>query len=569
YTNITKTRAEEVRNQYYGEAFKQTNDWVLIINDNYTRAMANQSLCRVFGWLGEDFDFTRNLMGLSRRRWQFFQQLLPSLAEGDHWCGEELVTTGAGKKFHVILNINVGRNQITNSLHFVCVFSDISAQKAAEKKLRYLANYDHLTDLPNRSLLLERIKSAMESSKRQSKTIALFFIDLDRFKQVNDSLGHDCGDLLLVEVSRRLSELSRVNDTVARIGGDEFVLLLETTRSIGFLGKIAQKIIAAIEQPVILQEHPVSIGASIGIALYPADASDSSALLRHADIAMYHAKQLGRNTFQFFTPRMNHEASQRLEKESNVKLAYANDEFFNHYQPIIDANRGKAVGFEMLMRWQSKQGLIAPAGFIAIAEELGLIIPMTEAALERGLIDLKKWHQLRPTLYLSVNLSPQHFAKEGLVDYITALLETHDFPAHLLKIEVTESALFSEPEKAIQTMNALSSLGVILALDDFGTGFSSLSYLKQLPLDIIKIDRTFISGIGIEKTDEAIVDATIVLAKRLNMHCIAEGVETAEQLVYLTQRQCHYIQGYLYSKPVDAKTISDFLTANTVEIKVN
>ena len=569
YTNITQTRTEEVRNQYYGEAFKQTNDWVLIINDNYTRAMANQSLCSVFGWLGEDFDFTRNLMGLSRRRWQFYQQLLPSLAEGDHWCGEELVSTGTGKEFHVILNINVGRNQITNSLHFVCVFSDISAQKAAEKKLRYLANYDYLTDLPNRSLLLERIQSAMESSKRESKTIALFFIDLDRFKQVNDSLGHDCGDLLLVEVSRRLSELSRINDTVARIGGDEFVLLLETTRSIGFLGTIAQKVIASIEQPVKLQEHTVSIGASIGIALFPADAGDSSALLRHADIAMYHAKQLGRNTFQFFTPRMNHEASQRLEKESNVKLAYANDEFFNHYQPIIDANRGKAVGFEMLMRWQSKQGLIAPAGFITIAEELNLIIPMTEAALERGLIDLKKWHQQRPKLYLSVNLSPQHFAKEGLVDYISTLLETHDLPAHLLKIEVTESALFSEPEKAIQTMNALSSLGVILALDDFGTGFSSLSYLKQLPLDIIKIDRTFISGIGIEKTDEAIVDATIVLAKRLNMHCIAEGVETAEQLVYLTERQCHYIQGYLYSKPVDAETISVFLTANTVELKIN
>ena len=568
YTNITQTRAEEVRSQYYGEAFKQTNDWVLIINDKYSRATANKSLCSVFGWRDEDFDFTSNLMGLSKQRWKFFQKLLPALKEGEHCRGEELVTTPTGKKFHVILNINVSRNQITNNLHFVCVFSDISAQKAAEKELRYLANYDHLTDLPNRSLLLERIKHAMELSKRKSREIALFFIDLDRFKQVNDSLGHDCGDLLLVEVSRRLSELLRVDDTIARIGGDEFVVLLETYKGTGHLGSIAQKIIAAVELPVLLQGQQVSIGASIGIAIYPNDASDSSALLRHADIAMYHAKQLGRNTFQFFTPRMNVEANERLEKESTVKQAFANDEFFNHYQPIIDANSGKAAGFELLMRWQSKQGVVAPAGFIAVAEELGLIIPMTEAAIERGLIDLKKWHQLRPSLYLSVNLSPQHFAKEGLVDYIANLLKTHDLPAHLLKIEVTESALFSEPEKAIQTMNALSSLGVILALDDFGTGFSSLSYLKRLPLDIIKIDRLFISGIGIEKTDEAIVDATIVLAKRLNMHCIAEGVETKEQLTYLEQRQCHYIQGYLYSKPVDAKTISTYLQANVIELKI-
>jgi len=569
YTNITKTRAAEVRSQYYGEAFKQTNDWVLIVNDDFTRITANQSLRNVFGLSDENFSVNHNFMGLSERRWRFFQHLFLSLNEGEHWRGEELVVADSGEEFHVVININVGINKTTNSLHYVCVFTDISAQKSAEKELRYLANYDHLTDLPNRSLLLDRIKHAMESSQRKNNSIALFFIDLDRFKQVNDSLGHDCGDMLLVEVTRRLSELLRVDDTVARIGGDEFVVLLESFRGTNYLGQVAQKIIAAVGQPVLLQGNEVSIGASIGIALYPDDARDSSALLRHADVAMYHAKQLGRNTFQFFTPRMNAEASERLTKESNVKLAYANDEFFNHYQPIVDAHTGKASGFELLMRWQSKQGLIAPSGFIGVAEELGLIIPMTEAALERGLVDLMRWHKQRPSLYLSVNLSPSHFAKESLVPYIAKLLQNNNLPAYLLKIEVTESALLSEPDKAIKTMNALSELGVILALDDFGTGFSSLSYLKRLPLDIIKIDRSFVSGIGIEKTDEAIVDATIVLAKRLNMHCIAEGVETAEQLQYLTKRECHYIQGYLYSKPVDAQTIDDYLSVNTIELKAN
>lgn len=567
YTNITRTRAEEVRSQYYGEAFKQTNDWVLIVNDDFTRITANQSLRTAFGWPDEDFEFNSNLLGLSKRRWQFFQQLLPSLGEGEHWRGEELVITDLGEEYHVIVSINVGMSHTTNSLHYVCVFTDISAQKAAEQELRYLANYDHLTDLPNRSLLLERIKHAIDSSQRSKTPIALFFIDLDRFKQVNDSLGHDSGDLLLVEVTRRLSELLRIDDTIARIGGDEFVVLLESFSSSSQLGHVAQKIIASVEEPVILQDNKVSIGASIGIAVYPDDAIDCNTLLKHADIAMYHAKQLGRNTFQFFTQRMNVEANERLAKDSSVKLAYSNDEFFNHYQPIIDARTGKAAGFELLMRWQSSHGLVAPAGFIGVAEELGLIIPMTEAALERGLEDLKKWHKLRPSLYLSVNLSPQHFAKASLVSYIANLLETHNLSAQLLKIEVTESALLSEPEQAIKTMQALSDLGVILALDDFGTGFSSLSYLKRLPLDIIKIDRSFVSGIGIEKTDEAIVDATIVLAKRLNMHCIAEGVETTGQLEYLTTRDCHYIQGYLYSKPVDAKTISDYLSVNVIELK--
>ena len=569
YTNITKTRAEEVRSQYYGEAFKQTNEWVLIVNHDFTEVTANQSLRNVFGLPEENFNFNDNFMGLDKRRWLFFQYLFPSLDEGEHWHGEELVRADSGEEFHVVVNINVGRNKTTNNLHYVCVFTDISAQKSAEKELRYLANYDHLTDLPNRSLLLERIKHAMQSSDRLNSSIALFFIDLDKFKQVNDSLGHDSGDLLLVEVTRRLSEILRVDDTIARIGGDEFVVLLENFSGVNQLGQVAQKIITAVEQPVLLQEYNVSIGASIGIALYPDDANDSATLLRHADVAMYHAKQLGRNTFQFFTARMNIQATERLTKESNIKHAFSNNEFFNHYQPIMDSRTGKAVGFEMLMRWQRNQCVIAPAGFIDIAEEIGLIIPMTEAALERGLIDLKKWHRERPALYLSVNLSPQHFGKESLVPYIANLLKKYDLPAHLLKIEVTESALLTEPEKAIKTMNELSSLGVILALDDFGTGFSSLSYLKKLPLDIIKIDRSFVSGISIEKTDEAIVDATIVLAERLNMHCIAEGVETRAQLDYLTQRNCHYIQGYLYSKPVDAKTIDDYLNANAIELKIS
>jgi len=566
YTNITESRAAEERAQYYGDAFKQTTDWVLIISENFERMTANQSLRDVFGWQDEELRFDSSLLGLSRERRNFYRRLLLSLKEGEHWRGEDLILTKEGEEYHVILNINVCRNRTNNSLHYLCVFTDITAQKAAENELRYLANYDHLTELPNRSLLLERIKHAMDYSVRKSKSIALFFIDLDRFKQVNDSLGHEYGDMLLQEVTKRLTSVLRIDDTVARIGGDEFVVLLESYRSSSQLAQIAQKIIDVVEKPVELKDSQVSIGASIGIALFPEDAKDSGELLRNADVAMYHAKQIGRNTYQFFTERMNYEAGMRLQTESNLKIAHANKEFINHYQPIVDSYTGKAVGAELLLRWQTKEGLIPPMEFIPVAEELNMIIAMTEDALERGLADLAIWQKLRPSYYLSVNISAQHFIKPSLVTYINGLLKKYQIAASCLKFEITESILISEPKKVINTMKSLKKLGVKLALDDFGTGYSSLNYLKQLPLDILKIDRSFVSGIGVEKMDEAIVDATLVLAKRLGMECIGEGVETQEQLTYLSEKHCHFIQGYLYSKPVDAKAIEQALIADTVEI---
>ncbi len=569
YTNITESRANEERAQYYGDAFKQTQDWVLIIDEKISRVTANHSMRKVFGWHDEVFDFDANILGLEGQRHRFYKRLLLSLKEGQHWSGEELIITANKEEYHVVINISAAINSVTNNKHYICIFTDISAQKSAENELRFLANYDHLTGLPNRSLLLDRIKHAIDQSRRKDRSIALFFIDLDRFKQVNDSLGHDYGDLLLKEITKRLTFVLRVDDTVARIGGDEFVVLLESFTSNNQLGHIAQKIIETIGEPTQLNNNMVSVGASIGIALYPEDSTSSDELLRNADVAMYHAKQLGRNNFQFFTDEMNLEAKERLTQESKIKQAVKKNEFINHYQPIVNAHTGKAVGFELLMRWKSPEGIIPPDQFIPLSEELGLIIAMTESALDRGLRALSQWSEAREGLYLSVNIAPQHFAKESLVSYIERLLNAHKMPASSLRIEVTESAFISEPEKAIQTMCALSALGVTLALDDFGTGFSSLSYLKQLPLDIIKIDRSFVSGIGINKADEAIVDTTLVLAKRLNMHCIAEGVETKEQLNYLVTKNCHYIQGYFYAKPVPAQEIMKILMINETNIIVD
>lgn len=568
YSNITESKATQERAQYYAAAFEQTRDWVLIFDGNFEIARANKSMSEVFGWSNEELKLSEGLPGVDSSRLDYYQTLQPKIIEQGFWRGEELITSPNGKEYHVIINISVSVDKEHQKTHFIFVYTDITALKSAENELRIMANYDYLTSLPNRTLLLDRIEHAIAASRRQKYSIGLFFIDLDRFKQVNDSLGHECGDLLLKEVSKRLVSSLRAEDTLARIGGDEFVVLIERFHSNSELAAIAQKFIDLVQQPFTLNNNVVSIGASIGISLYPNDADDSEDLFRNADVAMYHAKQLGRNNYQFFTQYMNEEAKERLSKETNLKLGCTSNEFFNVYQPIIDAHTGKSVGAELLMRWCHKGVVIPPIEFISLAEELGLIIAMTEQAIARGFVQLKRWRQERTEFYLSVNFSAKHFSDSNLLASIKGLLSQYDLPGNALKIEITESAFIYEPEKAIKTMHELSNMGVLLALDDFGTGFSSLTYLKQLPLDIIKIDRSFVNGIGQEKTDEAIIEATLVLAKSLNIYCIAEGVETEEQLNYLVARQCHYIQGYLYYKPLSADDFIAMLKINASEIKV-
>ena len=568
YTNITESRANKEQTQYYGDAFKQTIDWVLIIDENLSRVTANHSIRQIFGWHDEIFDLKFDILGVNREKQRFYKHILLSLKVGQHWSGEELIIA-KNEEYHVMINISAAKNSVTNKKHYLCVFTNISAQKSAENELRFLANYDSLTGLPNRPLLLDRIKHAIDYSKRKNTPIALFFIDLDHFKQVNDSLGHQYGDLLLKEISQRLTSVLRVDDTIARIGGDEFVVLLESFTNSRYLAHIAQKVVEIISKPIKLKHNMVNVSASIGIALFPDDAVNFEQLLKNADLAMYHAKRLGCNNFQFFTDEMNVEAKDRLMQVSKIKQAVKNNEFINYYQPIFDAHTGNTVGFELLMRWESAAEIILPDQFIPLAEELGLIIQMTELAINRGLIDLKQWSNKRENLYISVNLAAQYFNKDSLVPYIVRLLNVHQLPANALRVEITENAFMSEPEKSIETMGALSKLGVKLALDDFGMGLSSLSNLKILPVDIIKINRSFVAGIGLNEADEAIVDTTLVLAQRLDMQCVATGVETKEQLAYLASKNCHYLQGYLCSRPVPAEDIMKTLMIDKTGLVVN
>lgn len=559
FSNITETRANQEKARLFGEAFQQTRDWVVILDASQRVIAANQSFADVFGSVDQYLVSPKtHHLGISLQRRRFYTALLRGLTVNQHWQGEELVHTPDGKERPTLINISA-IGDIDKVEFFVLVFTDITAQKVAEEELRYLASYDSLTGLPNRTLLMDRIQHGIEQAKRAKKSLALCFIDLDKFKQVNDSLGHDVGDQLLQEVARRLRATLRETDTIARLGGDEFVVLLESYKNDDNISHVARKMLQSIGEPMQLGIHTVSVSPSIGIAVYPDDATDANSLLKHADVAMYHAKDLGRNNFQFFIAEMNEKAHMQLAKETQLRQAFKDGEFINYYQPIVDCRSQSVIGVEVLMRWIHKGNFIPPTEFIPMAEDLRLIIPMTLSLLERALVDLQQWRQAGLDLYLSVNLSTSHLEQLSLAEHTEKLLNKYQLPASCLRFEVTESALMRDHEKAITTMLALNQLGIQLALDDFGTGYSSLKYLKELPIDAIKIDRSFVKDIGIDPDDETIIEAILSMAGSLGMSCVAEGVETEQQLAFFSSRQCYLIQGYLFAKPMPAIELINWL----------
>ena len=420
YTNITTTRANEEKARIFGEAFRKILDWVLILNTQFKPIAINNALCNALELSESDLlKGGYKLLNISVERQHFYRTLLTSLVPGQHWQGEEIVSIKGGTERPVLVNISAVNNGGVETEFFVIVLTDISKQKMAENELRYLANYDDLTGLPNRSLALDRVKHAIEHAHRYQSRIALFFLDLDKFKQVNDSLGHDFGDQLLQNVTKRLTKALNEDDTLARLSGDEFIIMQESFESVDELAHVAQNVIDAVSEPISLKGHRVSVSSSVGIALYPDDALCPSDLIKHADIAMYHAKEQGRGSFQFFTKAMNEKAVTRLKRENDINQGHENNEFCNHYQPIVDGRSGKVIGLELLLRWQSNGKMIPPCEFIPIAEETGLIIPMTHAAISRGLRDLRYWrYELGYDVYLSINLSALHLEREDLAEQV-------------------------------------------------------------------------------------------------------------------------------------------------------
>lgn len=443
----------------------------------------------------------------------------------------------------------------------IWLFEDVTHQRKNEERLVNLASFDSLTGLPNRAVFLDRLEHALHKAHRESGTLAVFFLDLDHFKHINDSLGHTAGDQLLCQVATRLQASIREGDTVARLGGDEFTVILEDVRSAQYVAKIAEKILSTISEAYLLDSIEVNISPSIGISLYPADGRDMDILLRNADAAMYHAKDHGRNNFQFYSAEMNDKAAERLAMESSLRRAVELDELYLNFQPQIDLRTGKIIGAEALLRWSSEQwGNVSPAEFVPILEDTGLIGIVGEMVLMRSceaFMALKD--KLVPDFQMAVNLSGRQFKGGQLVSYIRELLLETGMSPKNLELEITESILMDNTDLAITTLNELSAMGMTLAIDDFGTGYSSLSYLKQFPLNVLKIDRSFVRDVNDDANDAAIVDAIIAMSHRLQLDVVAEGVETKEQLAFLQAHDCERVQGYYFSKPLNFSAFSQFI----------
>ena len=443
---------------------------------------------------------------------------------------------------------------------------DITERKVAEERVQSLAYYDALTGLPNRILLHDRLSKALATARRQKHKVALLFFDLDRFKIINDSLGHSVGDLLLQDVAERLKSCAREEDTVARLGGDEFLIVLTHVNDIPSAAVSAERFMDALTSTFVIQGHSLSIGCSLGISIFPEHGADSETLIKHADAAMYSAKDGGRNNFQFFTADMNAQAVERLTLENGLRSALDKKELFLVYQPQMDIATGKISELEALLRWQHPElGLVPPDKFIRIAENSGLIVPIGEWVLRTSCSQARKWQDegLR-AVSIAINVSAVQFRQQGFCELIRRVLRETGLAPHYLELELTETLLLGNADVTLSVLQELKAMGLTLAIDDFGTGYSSFSYLKRFPVSKLKIDRSFVRDVAVSPDDAAITTAIISMAKSLNLKVIAEGVEDEAQMSFLRAHQCDEIQGYYFSVPLAVDKVAEKLRGEAV-----
>jgi diguanylate cyclase (GGDEF)-like protein/PAS domain S-box-containing protein len=450
-----------------------------------------------------------------------------------------------------------------NVMGFASLVQDVTERLNTERTIHYMAHHDALTGLPNRRLMQDRLHQAIMSARRNQRHVAVLFLDLDRFKVVNDTLGHDSGDFILKDIARRLVSCVREVDTVSREGGDEFVIILPDLERPEFARTVADKILKEVAQPVDIAGHEIHITPSIGISHYPNDATDVQQLLKHADSAMYQAKDAGRATVRFFTTDLNFLLSKRLEIESKLRKAIENEEFFLRYQPQVELESGRITGMEALLRWNDpKKGEVQPDEFIPVAEELGLIVPIGEWVFRTACRQLKRWEQEgMGHVTVSINISPRQFMSRRLVATLLAIVHETGANPKLIELEITETMIMRNIEQSIETLTELRAAGMQVAVDDFGVGYSSLNQLTRLPASSMKIDRSFISNLPNDAPNGSITEAIIALAKRLHLRVVAEGVENSAQLEFLRANNCEAFQGFLFSRPITALEATAMLRA--------
>ena len=558
--DITERKREEDVRRQWAMAFESTRDGVMIVDADLHIRAVNRAFTEITGYAREEVMGRKPMLLKSGRHDEsFYRGMWRSLREQGHWQGEIWNRRRDGEIYPEWLTISAVRDESDRLTNYVGVFTDITRIKQGEAELERLAHYDPLTDLPNRRLLQARLGQAIAHAQRHAAQVAVLYIDLDGFKTVNDSLGHPVGDELLLQVAERLKQRLRKEDTLGRLGGDEFLVVMDSISDPSEAAVLARDLSLTIAEPVPLSGgRDAYVTASVGISVYPDDGCTNAVeMLRNADAAMYRAKDQGRNRFCFYTGDLHAEATERLQLEAALSRAIERDELVLHFQPRVEAHGGRTASVEALLRWnRNGQGLVPPGEFIPAAERSGLILSLGNWVIDQACRQMRVWRDQGVDIpCVAVNVAARQFAVGNLDVVVRQTLRKHQIPPDCLELELTESMLMEQRDATVSMLRRLKSIGVKLSLDDFGTGYSSLGYLQRFPIDALKIDKSFVQAIGHGPDGAAIVDAVISLAHRLHLHVVAEGVETAEQCAYLRQQGCDELQGYYFSPPLPAEEL--------------
>jgi diguanylate cyclase (GGDEF)-like protein/PAS domain S-box-containing protein len=554
-SRVADRLSAEEKHRLHARIIEDSDEGILIIDTDERIVSVNSAFSRITGYSsGEAIGETPDLLRSGVHSADFRARVRGAMHGAGAWHGEIIGRRKNGELFPQSVSIGVVRDRAGVVTHAFSIFSDITVLRTAEERMQQIVNYDSLTGLPNRTLFHQLVEQALISARRNNDHGALLVIDLNRFTSVNDSLGHDVGDELLRQVGQRFRGVLRDEDILARIGGDEFVVALVSIQKREHSGLVAEKLLASLATPFVIESHALHIEACIGIAIYPEDGLNTAALLRFADIAMKRVQVNFEAGYLFYSPEMNIRAKEQWQLEGELRQALTGQDLLLHYQPKVSLRNGRIVGAEALIRWDHpERGLILPGKFVPLAEETGLILELGNWVLEEACRQIKSWLEagLEP-IPIAVNISARQFDNQ-LPGRMQALIERHGVPCELLKLEITESLLLRGPEIVIPIMNDLAAFGFTLALDDFGTGYSSLAYLKKFPITTLKIDRAFVIGVPEDENDCAIAQAIVTMGKQLRQEIVAEGVETLEQMAFLRRLECDQLQGYLFSPPVTAE----------------